>query len=544
MENLDDMIKIIKKFLMSEISPNDIYDEIYPYIMHLPFEKRLYFIQCIKKNLIPNMIIDETLKIFSMDSIKRFNKMDLFDIYMELMQKGKFYRYLNEILLPELRENINKIELKTFTNKYIYWDLIEKYLDILYILNFSIENDILYTIIYNQFSKYYNKTYESPSIPVSISDSVKKFVNIIEYNVLKDLIFKKSPKKTFLLEQLKQIYKSKFIRNQLKSSQSQSYFVPFYFRQLQLENYIYDPLFYDIIQSDFILDNIDHLEYLSQNVSSSLSNIYKGIFEGRNVFIKEFKADNKVLIYEKEIYRYIRYFQKKDSEIEKYFINLLICVFDNQRHTSYIISQDVRGQSLEKMKKILSKETQQKIWLQVLYILYLLKTKLQIVHFDLHSGNIIVYNDNEPIKEFKIDDVTFRINDHPYSIKVYDFDNASCVDSKIMPLNPKIINKKLQSALYDYDSDLYQWIVQQFIIFFSIRDNNLPSNFYSYIQSIPGLWRRIRNVLSNRGKKWHLFCENPFNFSFNNCQTVINIDRTKFNICAIAKEYFKKYIKE
>ena len=63
--------------------------------------------------------------------------------------------------------------------------------------------------------------------------------------------------------------------------------------------------------------------------------------------------------------------------------------------------------------------------LQNLYVLQLLHKRLKIVHNDLHSSNILIVNDHEPVKKYKIGRRTYKLMGHPYSLMVYDFDNSS-----------------------------------------------------------------------------------------------------------------------
>lgn len=175
-----------------------------------------------------------------------------------------------------------------------------------------------------------------------------------------------------------------------------------------------------------------------QKDSASPTIIYRGVYKGRDVYVKSFYCgtdeqqfdhldnDEKRLSYEKEVYRYIRSIAEKDDEVRKHFINMLLCAKDKGLGMAYILSQDSGGKPLnDYMNNSMTLQFFKNIFVQYLYVLYLMHERLHIVHNDLHFGNVLVVKDKQPTKTYTLYGKTFHLENHPYYLMVYDFDQAS-----------------------------------------------------------------------------------------------------------------------
>lgn len=148
------------------------------------------------------------------------------------------------------------------------------------------------------------------------------------------------------------------------------------------------------------------------------------------------------LLYEKEVYRYLRSVAVKNKEIKKHFIQMLLSARDQKTNMGFIFTEDSGGVPLYKIqsseepplskyfndvKHTITAQFVSNIFTQLLYVIYLLNS-INVVHNDLHFGNVLLVKDNIENKEYEIYGYKFMVKDHPYSLKVYDFDMASIVD--------------------------------------------------------------------------------------------------------------------
>lgn len=188
--------------------------------------------------------------------------------------------------------------------------------------------------------------------------------------------------------------------------------------------------------------------------SASPTKVFKTTVAGKEYFIKVFDLPKKAadpnidiedplisLLYEKEIYRYIRFNAVKNKEIKKHFIQMLFSARDQKTNKGFIFTEDSGGIPLYKIqsskqslsqyfkdvKHTINAQFVCNIFTQLLYVIYLLNS-INVVHNDLHLGNVLIVKDNIETKEYEMYGYKFIVNDHPYSLKVYDFDMASIVD--------------------------------------------------------------------------------------------------------------------
>lgn len=219
--------------------------------------------------------------------------------------------------------------------------------------------------------------------------------------------------------------------------------------------------------------------------SSSPTRVYKTEMDGKKYYVKAFKVSPKeqtnslekddplkALLYEKEVYRYIRSKAVDNKELSKYIVPLRLSVIDRKTNTAYLFTKDTGGvplfkiaensHSLEKYFGDYHSITAQfvsNIFTQLLYIISLLQT-IQVVHNDLHFANILVIKDQHPNKTYEMFGQVFQVDNHPYSLMVYDFDIASIVSPSSLnnPFRPATCAKSGRCKDYLY-TDLYVWLV-------------------------------------------------------------------------------------
>lgn len=220
--------------------------------------------------------------------------------------------------------------------------------------------------------------------------------------------------------------------------------------------------------------------------SSSPTRIYKTTLEGKDYYVKAFEVprqqqqnhpekDNplRALLYEKEVYRYIRSKAVQNKELLKYIVPMRLAAVDRKTHTAYLFTEDTGGiplskiaensHSLEKYFKdpqhTLTSQFVSNIFTQLLYLISVLQT-IQIVHNDLHFANILVVRDNVSNKTYEMFGQVFQVENHPYSLMVYDFDIASIVSPPPLnnPFRPATCVKSGRCKDYLY-TDLYVWLV-------------------------------------------------------------------------------------
>lgn len=223
--------------------------------------------------------------------------------------------------------------------------------------------------------------------------------------------------------------------------------------------------------------------------SSSPTDVFKTKIAGKDYFVKVFDIKSTQLpvgqtedpigslLYEKEIYRFLRSEAVKNKEIKKHFIQMILSAKDDVIKKGYIFTEDSGGVPLSKIKqnraslKLYFKDDTHKmtalfvsnLFTQLLYIIYLLHS-INIVHNDLHLGNILLVKDNISTKEYNMFGQKFVLRDHPYSLKVYDFDMSSIMKPSEWS-NPF---RKDLCILFgrckDYAAtDLYMWMVDMIL---------------------------------------------------------------------------------
>jgi len=219
--------------------------------------------------------------------------------------------------------------------------------------------------------------------------------------------------------------------------------------------------------------------------SASPTRIYKVVIANKPYYVKSFyiptekqrrpdqEDPESSLLYEKEVYRYIRSKAVGNKEYKKHFIQMLLSAVDKRANTGYIFTQNTGGiplfmiamnsRSLQKYfndtQHTINAQFVSNIFTQLLYVIFLLQS-INIVHNDLHFGNVLLIKDDINTKTYTMFGETFKVENHPYSLVVYDFDMASIVA-------PSNLNNVFRQGMcsefgrckdYLY-TDMYIWLV-------------------------------------------------------------------------------------
>ena len=144
-------------------------------------------------------------------------------------------------------------------------------------------------------------------------------------------------------------------------SSDQIFMIPYLFQQID-RSFTYDLLYADVeMSADEFREFIKDYRPVAKSFSSSESDIYRGIYNGRLSWLKSFELCTLAILnsaakdivcslsYEKEVYRFIRYKSETDPELKKYFIDLLVCI-KTPTHMN-ILSQDAQGIQLKEFVK-------------------------------------------------------------------------------------------------------------------------------------------------------------------------------------------------
>lgn len=217
--------------------------------------------------------------------------------------------------------------------------------------------------------------------------------------------------------------------------------------------------------------------------SSSPTTVFKTTIDGKEYFVKVFHIKNQrkfnqedpdnALLYEKEVYRYIRSKAVKNKDLKTHFIQMLLSAIDKRTRMGYIFTQDSGGVPLyliasnrmalaeyfnDKQHNITAQFVAN-VFTQLLYVVYLLQS-IHVVHNDLHFGNILLVKDNINTKQYEMFGQVFHVNNHPYTVKIYDFDMASIVEPTEWsnPFRAGVCEDYGRCADYLL-TDLYVWLL-------------------------------------------------------------------------------------
>lgn len=219
--------------------------------------------------------------------------------------------------------------------------------------------------------------------------------------------------------------------------------------------------------------------------SASPTVVYKTKIGDKEFYVKSFELPSSVptqeksskdndkgaLLYEKEVYGYIRYKAIRDPEVRKHFIQMLFSAVDRKNKLGHIFTQDTGGvplyllmsgkAPLEKYfqdnKHAITARFVSNIFTQLLHVVSLME-RIGVVHNDMHFGNVLVVKDNVPNKDYTIYGQEFRVRDHPYSLVVYDFDMASIVAGVQNPFRQGTCREYGRCKGFQ-STDKYVWLV-------------------------------------------------------------------------------------
>ena len=179
------------------------------------------------------------------------------------------------------------------------------------------------------------------------------------------------------------------------------------------------------------------------------------------------------LLYEKEVYRYLRSKAVGNKDIRNHFVQMRLSAKDPERKLGFLFTQDTKGVPLyivQRSNRSLAKnfnDSRHKIsarfvaniFTQLLYVIYLSQS-IKLVHNDLHFGNILIVKDNVNNKKYEMFGREFKVVDHPYTIMIYDFDMASIIEPVHLqnPFRESLC--KEYGRCKDYlQTDLYVWLL-------------------------------------------------------------------------------------
>lgn len=200
----------------------------------------------------------------------------------------------------------------------------------------------------------------------------------------------------------------------------------------------------DLKKFDMVFDNRQNFTNtfppmeIFKKKSSSPTNVYRIQIYEKNYYVKMFQIpqslqeyhtkdnDNGALLYEKEVYRYVRHKSVEDKDLKECVIQMPLSVKDKEANIGYIFTEDTGGEPFYSLfdKRKYTSQILANIYTQLLHCIYVLQRN-GIVHNDLHMGNILIVRDNKLPKKYDIFGQEITVYNHPYSLKIYDFDMAS-----------------------------------------------------------------------------------------------------------------------
>jgi hypothetical protein len=196
--------------------------------------------------------------------------------------------------------------------------------------------------------------------------------------------------------------------------------------------------------------------------SSSDSIVFRGLWQHTLVFAKTFEKRKVSLLYEKELYRYIKNTASAiglENEIKRHFILPKFSCEYGPMNRIASVTEDSGGLSVARMihdYQILSELEFLAILFQLLCIITILH-RLGISHNDIHDGNIIAKPGDAPFSSFSIHGKTYDILPHStkFICKIYDFDNSTYVNAENVKLNGDFCNQTGICNRKDTEKDVF-----------------------------------------------------------------------------------------
>ena len=224
----------------------------------------------------------------------------------------------------------------------------------------------------------------------------------------------------------------------------------------------YEPLRVDLVletslwEASVIFTELVPVSGSSANLDSGDAQVYKGLLGNRPVYIKTFLGNVTELLHEKEVYRRVRWWMHRGRpdvrmQIKTHFIEPLFFVsykdIDRRRlkrspkdcaivDRFLIVTEDTDGMSVFDQIEQMNPLQGTALLMQLCVVLQLLQS-MEIVHNDLHEGNMIAVPTETffptVMDTFTNEIITSRVP-CVYRPKVYDFDHATMVGGS----NPRL----------------------------------------------------------------------------------------------------------
>jgi hypothetical protein len=301
-------------------------------------------------------------------------------------------------------------------------------------------------------------------------------------------------------------------------------------------------------ESTQYLSNILNITDCKKKDSASKSIIITGelkLQDNQKVFCKFFKIsdENKNLLYEKNIYRYINQYKLENPELKDIIDQHIICAYDiiylytdqltklfnekdqaiQNRYNERIVSLDIDNEllcgiitpsypkSLKLKNKLIELFTNNftnnkhkiiQIIFNALYSIYLLHIKLGIMHNDNHFENILYYDTPLYKKTYKFNTINIESN-QDFTTRIFDFDHSNKVieHSSKKYNNPYLTYEwceKFGSCNKHSQKDVFIFIAE----LFTIKRNYINESTNIFIDEI------INILLKNNHKLYNAFYRN------------------------------------
>jgi hypothetical protein len=319
-----------------------------------------------------------------------------------------------------------------------------------------------------------------------------------------------------------------------------------------------------------IINNLT-INVTHKQLGSSDSLILRGTYENKKIYCKVFYESSLDLMYEKDIYKYISEEADKNSELVNHFMispatftvplntfrqklpPIIISQFDNINNENRfanvngIITYDYEYRILDDLLfSDLDIDIINDIIFELLYSVYIMNTKLNIIHNDLHFKNVLVKKVVPYEYNYKFDELNYTLTKiKKYNVLIYDFnlsyrnginnpdlnEDAESLQCKDYGNCNKITNKDVYLILV---SIVYKYVNQQYY-----------DRYTTIFHRIVNIKKIEKNIFDNI-KKYHKDQDNSLHpYSF--CKKIVNnmieddndciLNHTDFNIVNVIKRW-------
>lgn len=236
--------------------------------------------------------------------------------------------------------------------------------------------------------------------------------------------------------------------------------------------------------------------------SASDSIVFRGQWKQKWVYVKTFDKNNQALLYEKEIYRYIKsqLATRQDQDIYKrhFIIPKFVCQYGKDNRIANV-TEDSGGISVQNLMKKVNISPYEYIALifQLLYIICLMHT-IGISHNDVHLGNVIATPRKPEEQAFhRFDHNGKEYNIYPYgtmyNCKIYDFDRASSIFHENLTLDETGLCREFgQCNRKDSQKDVFNTLM---LIHMYNPEDTVMKSFHQF------LWQEMKRVNESAAKE-------------------------------------------